>query len=535
MSLKIALAQQNFTVGDVRGNAAKIIETVRFSHSKGAVLVVFPELAVTGYPSEDLLLRRDYLDASDRAVKRIATEIDEGIDVIIGAPMREGEHLFNAALHLSNRRVVNVYRKRNLPNYDVFDEKRYFKEGHTSGVFTVAGQRLGVTICEDIWDAVVTADAKRGGANCIVNINASPFHIKKQAQRERVLRRRYTETGLPLVYVNLVGGQDELVFDGNSVVFNQNGDNILRAPSFAEEVYFCDPFASDVAMQEPAPQEIELIRRACVMGLSDYVLKNGFEGLVVGLSGGIDSAVSLMIAIDAVGAKRVKAVTMPSPYTASEGIEDVYDLAHTLGVGIVKVPITNAFDLMCNELGDACGDRLTGTGRENLQARIRACFLMAISNCYRLMVVSTSNKSELAVGYTTLYGDMIGGYAPLKDVFKTQVYELARYYNRQRNVIPQNIINRSPSAELAPKQKDSDSLPPYPLLDRILEELIENDASCADLAAGRFDTDTVYRVQQMLVNSEYKRRQGVPGVKITPRAFGKDRRYPVSCCFDFGS
>ncbi len=535
MSLKIAVAQQDFTVGDVRGNAAKIIETVRFSRSKRAALVVFPELAVTGYPPEDLLLRRDYLDASDRAIQQIAAEVGAGIDVIIGAPMREGEHLFNAALHIADHRIANVYHKRKLPNYEVFDEKRYFKEGHTTGVFAIGGHRLGVTICEDIWDAAAAADAKRAGAQCIININASPFHIKKQAQRDAILRLRHAETGLPLVYVNLVGGQDELVFDGSSAALNRHGNSILRAPSFEEGVYFCDPFASEAPPQEPAAAEIELIRRACVTGLADYVSKNSFEGLAVGLSGGIDSAVSLMIAVDAVGAKRVKAVTMPSPYTAAQGIEDSYALARALGTEMIQVPISKAFDLMCRELRDACGDGLTGTGKENLQARIRACFLMAISNRYRLMVVSTSNKSELAVGYTTLYGDMIGGYAPLKDVFKTQVYELAHYYNRERAVIPENMICRPPSAELAPGQKDSDSLPPYPLLDRILKALIEDEASCADLAGEQFDTDTVRRVRQMIADSEHKRRQGAPGVKITPRAFGKDRRYPVSCRFDFAS
>ena len=532
MGLLTALAQQDFVVADVQGNVGKIIKTAQRARHRGAALVIFPELAVTGYPPEDLLLRRDCLEAVERGLDRITQAVGEGIDLIVGAPVRRDGSLFNAALHLSAGRVADVYYKANLPNYEVFDEKRYFKEGQASCVFELKGHRFGVTICEDIWDAAATDAVKRAGAQCIVNINASPFHVEKQRQRRRILQRRGTETGVPLVYVNLVGGQDELVFDGDSIVLNRNAEIVFVAPPFEEGLYFCDPF-EPAAVRPPAVEDVELVRRALVTGLSAYVSKNGFEGLVVGLSGGIDSAVSLMIAVDAVGAGRVKAVMMPSPYTAPQSIEDAHKLAHRLGVKIFDVPIAETFALMRGELSEVFGGRPADVSEENLQARIRACFLMAVANKHRLMVVSTSNKSEIAVGYTTLYGDMIGGYAPLKDVFKTRVYELAHHYNRNEELIPPRIISRPPSAELAPGQRDTDRLPPYPLLDGILKPLIEHDASYDELVGMGFDAATVRRVQQMVVASEYKRRQAVPGVKITPRAFGKDRRYPISCRFDF--
>jgi len=532
--LRVALAQQNFVVGDLRGNAERIVRLAREARANGARLIVFSELSLTGYSPEDLLLRDDFIAAAADAVEEVARAAAGGIDLIVGAPVREHGHLFNAALHLSDGRIAHRCRKRSLPNYEVFDEKRYFSAGPDEAcVFRVDGVALGLTVCEDIWQPHAAADAARAGADCLVNLSASPFDVAKQARRDETLRARIGETGLPVIYVNQVGGQDDLVFDGDSRVFNRAGRCVFRAPPFEEGVWCCDIGADAAACDETPPQvaPVEIIRRALSTGLRDYVEKHAFAGVVVGLSGGIDSALVLILAVEALGAARVKAVMMPSEYTSAQSIEDARLIARNAGVELLEVPITNVFETMLAELAPVFKGRQRDVTEENLQARIRGSLLMSISNKLGLMVVATSNKSELAVGYSTLYGDTVGGYAPLKDLFKNRVYQLAAHCNRERERIPRSIIERAPTAELAPGQLDTDSLPPYPVLDAILEQLIEHDATAAGLAGRGFDAATVRRVQRMVVASEYKRRQSAPGPKITPRAFGRDRRYPVTCRF----
>ncbi len=535
--LRVALAQQNFLVGDLRGNTGRIVRLARAARERGARLIVFSELSLTGYSPEDLLLRDDFIAAAAAAVDAVARDAADGMDVIVGAPVREHGALFNAALHLSDGQVAHRCYKRSLPNYEVFDEKRYFSAGADEAcVFAVDGVSLGLTVCEDIWQPHAAADAARAGADCLVNISASPFDAAKQARRERALQARVNETGLPVIYVNQTGGQDDLVFDGDSRVFDRAGRCVFRAPSFEEGVYYCDIGAGAVTCNETSARlaPLEIIWRALSTGLRDYVDKHGFEGVVIGLSGGIDSALVLVLAAEALGAGRVKAVMMPSAYTSAQSVEDARLVSRIAGVELLEVPITGVFETMLAELAPVFQDRRRDVTEENLQARIRGAMLMSISNKLGLMVVATSNKSELAVGYSTLYGDTVGGYAPLKDLFKNRVYELAEYCNRERDRIPRRIIERPPTAELAPGQLDTDSLPPYPVLDVILEQLIEQDASLDDLVGRGFDAATVRRVQRMIVASEYKRRQSAPGPKITPRAFGRDRRYPVTCHFDGG-
>lgn len=531
--VRVALAQQNFVVGDLRGNAARITRVAREARESGARLAVFSELSLTGYSPEDLLLRDDFIAAAAAAVEEVARAA-AGIDLIVGAPVREHGHLFNAALHLADGRVAHRCCKRALPNYEVFDEKRYFSAGPDAAcVFRVDGVAFGLTVCEDIWQPRAAADAARAGADCLVNLSASPFDVSKQARRDETLCARIDETGLPVVYVNQVGGQDDLVFDGDSRVFNRAGHCVFRAPPFEEGVWCCDIGADAAARDETPPQmaPVGIIWRALRTGLRDYVEKHAFAGVVVGLSGGIDSALVLMLAVEALGAARVKAVMMPSQYTAAQSIDDARRIARGAGVELLETPITGIFETMLAELAPVFRGRRRDVTEENLQARIRGSLLMSISNKLGLMVVATSNKSELAVGYSTLYGDSVGGYAPLKDLYKSRVYELAAWCNRERERIPRSIIERAPTAELAPGQLDTDSLPPYPVLDAILEQLIEHDASAAGLAGRGFDAATVRRVQRMVVASEYKRRQSAPGPKITPRAFGRDRRYPVTCRF----
>lgn len=527
MSLQVALIQKSFVVEDLQRNVHTLLDNIRSARHQGADLVVFPELSVTGYPPEDLLLRDDYLDAVEAAVKEIAQSIDDEVHIIIGAPIREDGKLFNAALHIT-RDGLHAYHKRSLPNYGVFDEKRYFSAGSSCYLWDIKGYRLGITICEDIWNSEVIEDNKAQGAQCIININASPFDTQKQQQRLDILRARYQQTRLPIVYVNLMGAQDELVFDGSSVVINSDGDVGLQAPAFEEGIYLCDPFAPVQETPLAALADIELIDRALRLALARYVDKNRFDGVVLGVSGGIDSAVSLKLAVDALGASRVHAVLMPSPWTAQMSIDDAQSMAQQLGVAIRQIPIAQSMEVLQQDIETSLKESLQPLPLQNLQARIRGCLLMTLANQYRLMVVSTSNKSEVAVGYTTLYGDMVGGYAPLKDLEKTKVYELARYYNRDSEIIPQRILDRPPSAELAPGQKDTDTLPPYALLDAMLKGLVEDDASLQQLSAQGFDPDIVEQVQQMLAASEHKRYQGPPGPKITPRSLGKDRRYPLS-------
>ncbi len=530
--LRIALGQLNLLVGDVAGNAAKMIAAAQRARDElRADVIVFPELAITGYPPEDLLLRPDLSVRVELALGEMLKGIS-GIDVIVGYPKRQYGKLFNAASLLRGRRVAATYFKHCLPNYGVFDEKRYFAEGVDPCVLDIRGIPVGVTICEDVWDRGPVEQAVNAGARLMINLNASPFHKNKGRERFDAVARRARGNGVPIVYLNLVGGQDELVFDGDSFVVDGRGEVTQRAPAFVEGLY---PVEIDTDSLTPVPGQImpelseeESVYSALVLGVRDYIGKNGFAGTVIGLSGGIDSALTLCIAVDAIGASRVEAVMMPSPYTAPMSIEDARVQALTLGVKYSFIPIDHLFEAFLGALKEEFRGKKPDTTEENIQARIRGMLLMAISNKTGKIVLTTGNKSEMAVGYATLYGDMAGGFAAIKDVPKTLVYRLAEYRNKIKPVIPRRVFERPPSAELAPDQKDTDSLPPYPMLDPILERYVELDQSAEDIVAAGFDEAIVRRVLRMVDRNEYKRRQAAPGVRITPRAFGRDRRYPIT-------
>ena len=545
--IRVAAAQLNFLVGDVEGNAEKIVSAVRNAARDGARLVVFPELAVTGYPPEDLLLRRDFLERTEQAVVGLATRLAEvapGVGTVIGASRRAGSRLFNSAFYLDDGRVLAHYDKTELPNYSVFDEKRYFDAGAEACVIRIEGLRAGLVVCEDLWvEGGAATRAKAAGAEVLICLNASPFHVGKSGRRTETLRARTRETGLPILYVNQVGGQDDLVFDGDSRVVSADGETLWSAPLFEEHVHCFDLSRSEKGsccvehsggLRAEIP-EIEMVWRALAMGLRDYIVKNGFEGAVIGLSGGIDSALTLVLMVEALedhgGAEQVLAVAMPSRYTADMSVEDARTLAATLGVRLEEISIEPVFGALQQQLARVFAGAPADVTEENMQARVRGALLMAIANKRRLAVIATGNKSEMAVGYATLYGDMAGAYAPLKDVVKTRVYELAAFCNRTHEVIPQRVIERSPSAELAPGQVDQDSLPPYETLDAIIEQFIEADASCADMVKRGFSADVVRRVQDLVFRNEYKRRQAPPGARITEKAFGRDRRYPMTSGF----
>jgi len=537
--LRIALAQLDFLVGDVEGNARKIIAAAERARDEDrARLILFPELALTGYPPEDLLYRPSLLERVEKALHHI-TETVRGIDVLLGAPVAEGMMLYNAALYLRDGHVLAEYHKHVLPNYGVFDERRYFAPGTRPAVVELDGIRLGLTVCEDVWHPDPAKLAAEAGAELILNINASPFHCGKRDERLQALGDRIRDTGLPIVYVNLVGGQDELVFDGESMVLGADGEPRFRAPAFEEGVYTVDVHldARDHdAELAPVLAPEAAIYKALVLGVRDYVTKNGFNGVVLGLSGGIDSALTLAIAVDALGAEAVEAVMMPSRYTADMSVTDAQAQAGTLGVKYRNIPIEPAFTAFLGMLAEEFRGLPRDTTEENIQARCRGIVLMAISNKTGRMLLTTGNKSEMAVGYATLYGDMAGGFAPLKDAAKTLVYRLARYRNGLPGgaVIPERVIERPPSAELAPDQVDQDSLPPYDILDGILERFVERDWSLSQIVADGYDEATVRRVMSMVLNNEYKRRQAPPGVRITQRAFGKDRRYPITSGYGRG-
>ncbi len=536
--LRIAAAQLNFLVGDVQGNAAKMIRAARVAARKGATLVVFSELAVTGYPPEDLLLRADFLDEAAHVLARLAARADEaapGVGLVVGAPRRAHGKLFNSAFYLAGGKVLAHYDKAVLPNYSVFDEKRYFDAGAAACVIRVGGVRAGLTVCEDLWCAGGPAlRAQQAGAELLINVTASPFHLGKDRQRSAMLQSRAAETGLPILYVNQVGGQDELVFDGDSRVVAADGTVLWSAPLFDEDVCCCDWVDGRLASAHApraAMSATETVWRALVTGLRDYVGKNGFGGAVIGLSGGVDSALTLALTVAALGAAQVRAVMMPSRYTADISIEDARTLAANFGVALHEIGIEPVFRAMARQLEPVFAGAPADVTEENMQARVRGNLLMAIANKHRLAVIATGNKSEMAVGYATLYGDMAGAYAPLKDVVKTRVYELAAWCNRKREAIPRRVLERPPSAELAPGQVDQDRLPPYATLDAIIEEFIEADASCEDMVARGLSAATVRQVRAMVLRNEYKRRQAPPGVRITEKAFGRDRRYPITSGF----
>jgi NAD+ synthase (glutamine-hydrolysing) len=545
--VRLALAQINTVVGDLHGNRAKILARLADARDAGADLVLFPELATTGYPPEDLLLRAAFLRAADESLAAIAAETN-GIAALVGTPHHDGR-LFNACAVCAGGEVKALYRKHLLPNYGVFDEDRYFEPGDELVLLGIGDTVIGPTICEDIWlEGPPITDLVRAGAQVITNLSASPFHLGKGMEREEMLVKRARDNDCWVVLVNAVGGQDELVFDGHSVVIAPGGEVVARAPSFEEALLVADLEAGGTAanvlslgeqraQSEPvAPalaeplSELEQMRLALELGLRDYLDKNGFHEVVVGLSGGIDSALTAALAAEALGPERVVAVSMPSRYSSAETRADAQRLAGNLGVRYLELPIEGVVEAVDGVLAEPFAGTESGLAEENVQARIRGLLLMALSNKFGWLVVATGNKSELAVGYATLYGDMAGGFALLKDVFKTDVFRLARHLNERagRELVPQSIIDRAPSAELRPDQRDEDSLPPYAELDKVLEAYVEQDRSREELIADGFDAAVVERTVAMVDRAEYKRRQAPPGVKLRTKAFGRDRRTPIT-------
>ena len=531
--MKIVMAQINTLVGDIKGNTQRILDICVDQSALGVDMVVFPELTLTGYPPEDLLLRQHTTDLTAAALERLCRDLPAEIAVVVGYPRRQGDRLFNSAGVLYNGTVLAEYDKQCLPNYQVFDEKRYFEAGADTCVVTIKGLPIGLTICEDIWHPHPAANAAAAGAQLLINLNASPFHRGKQSQRTAQVSALARTHELPILYVNQVGGQDELVFDGGSFAVDARGDIQNRAMEFAEAMVSVEietsPKLSLAAGAVATPlDELEAVWHALVLGMRDYVEKNGFPGVVLGLSGGIDSAVTLAVAVDALGPERVEAVMMPFRYTASMSIEDAAEQANSQGVSFSNLSIEPLYDAFMTTLApefQGLGPNIT---EENLQARCRGVLLMSISNKKNLLVLTTGNKSELAVGYSTLYGDMAGGFDVLKDCPKMLVYALARYRNTLGQCIPERVITRPPSAELAPDQKDEDSLPPYEVLDQIIEHYVERDASREDMITAGFAPEDVQRVVRLIDLNEYKRRQAPVGVRISPRAFGRDRRYPIT-------
>jgi len=558
--ITIALAQFDYVVGDVAGNTQKILDlAVRARDDMRADLVVFPELSVCGYPPEDLLFHAGLRRRIEKALETIRDSV-RGIAVLVGFPDYQDDEIFNACVVFRDGEVLAHYRKHILPNYSVFDEKRYFSAGREASVFTLNGVRVGINICEDVWDRAPPAASRAAGAEVLLAINGSPYELDSQAQREKVVRQRVLEIGIPAVYLNMVGGQDELVFDGGSFVLDAQCNLRAQLPMFREALVVTEWKRQDAsdsnggnggdvwtcadAHLEPPESGMEPIYGALTLGLRDYVNKNHFAGVILGLSGGIDSALTAAVATDALGPERVHCVMMPSPYTSQDSLDDAAETARLLGVRLDEVgiePAMGAFDGMLAPLfDDLAPDTAPGTTEENIQARSRMMVLMAISNKLGYMLLSTGNKSEVSVGYATLYGDMAGGYNVLKDVYKTTAYQLTRWRNQAMprgglgpagRVIPERVLTKAPSAELKPDQTDQDSLPPYEVLDEILECLIEEEMGVEEITARGHDRETVNRVWHLLEMAEYKRRQACPGVKITRRAFGKDRRYPIVNAF----
>jgi NAD+ synthase (glutamine-hydrolysing) len=536
-ALRLVMAQRDFLVGAVSRNADGVIEAAQQARDElGADLIVFPELTLAGYPPEDLLLRPGFQEIVDQALLRVRSQVS-GIHVLVGHPEKTAEGRFNTASLIRDGDIIARCRKHNLPNYSVFDEKRYFVAGEGFCVAEIAGVRVGVSICEDIWMPEPAQAAVAAGAQLLVNLNASPFHIGKGNEREAVVANRAQETHCAVVYVNLVGGQDELVFDGESFVVDQAGTTVIRAPAYQHGLYPVDFELAGESLKPlpgqltPRLSEEASVYHALVKGVRDYIAKNGFQGAVIGLSGGIDSALTLCIAVDAIGADQVEALMMPSRYTADISLEDARAQARALGVDYREISIEPPFNAFLEALSEVLAGTEADTTEENIQARCRGVILMAVSNKQGRILLTTGNKSEMSVGYATLYGDMAGGFAPIRDVPKLLVYRLAEYRNSLGAVIPQRVLDRPPSAELAPAQKDEDSLPPYSVLDPILEGYIAEDLSIEELVHRGFDRDTVRRVATLVDRNEYKRRQAPPGVRITQRAFGRDRRYPITSGF----
>jgi NAD+ synthase (glutamine-hydrolysing) len=538
-TVKVALAQVDLAVGAVRANTEKILDfAARARDELQADLVVFPELSVCGYPPEDLLFHGGLRERTAQAIADIRANV-RGIAVVVGYPEYADDEIYNSCAVFRDGELLASYRKQLLPNYRVFDEVRYFTAGTDAAVFQLKGIGIGLAICEDVWQKGPIAAARAAGADCIVAINGSPYEITSQVKRERVVAARAEESGIPIVYLNMVGGQDELVFDGGSFAMNASAEVTFRAPAFEEGLYEVELRAGSDGADTARQQLAELktteasVYSALVAGTRDYVEKHQFPGVIVGLSGGIDSGLVLAVACDALGSERVRAVMMPFRYTSQMSREDAERQAALLGVQYDVISISPIYDAIVGQLDVVFEGREADVTEENIQARCRGLLLMAISNKTGRMLLTTGNKSEMAVGYATLYGDMAGGFAPIKDCSKTLVYRLARYRNTQGDAIPERIITREPSAELRPDQKDSDSLPPYDVLDPILEYFIEADLSVDDIAARGYDRDTVIQVLEMVRRNEYKRRQAPPGIRISGRAFGRDWRYPITSGYRF--
>jgi NAD+ synthase (glutamine-hydrolysing) len=533
---RVAFAQINAVVGGLAGNAAKILQAAREAHAQGADVLVTPELSLTGYPPEDLLLRPSFIDAQEQVLQQLCADLAgfSGLHVVVGHARRQDSGLHNAASVLCEGRVLGTYAKHELPNYSVFDEERYFEPGTEPLVFDVKGVRFGVNICEDLWFDRAPQSAAKAGARVLLVPNASPYNVGKLEERIEVARRSLQGTGCALVYANLVGGQDELIFDGLSFVLDAQGRQVAQLPGFTEGLGLVDiDAAGAVQVVGNLPVAVEMgeeeeVWNALVLGVRDYLGKNGFPGAIIGLSGGIDSAVVLAIAVDAIGADNVRVVMMPSRYTADISQIDASDMARRLGVRYDDIAIAPAFQAFESMLAEQFAGLPVDSTEENIQARVRGTLLMALSNKTGRLVLTTGNKSEMTTGYCTLYGDMAGGFAVIKDVPKTLVYRLATWRNTRGDVIPERIITRPPSAELRPDQTDQDSLPPYEVLDGIMARYMEQNESAAQIIAAGYPPAAVEQVLRLIRINEYKRRQAPPGPRITPRAFGRDWRYPLT-------
>ncbi|MBM4144800.1 MAG: NAD+ synthase [Nitrospira sp.] len=568
-TLRIALAQINPTVGDLEGNSSKIIDYIKKAKTAGSDLVAFPELAITGYPPEDLLLKTQFIDDNLNALKKVRKNVGD-ITAIVGFVDRKND-IYNAAAVIYNKNIIDTYHKMYLPNYGVFDEYRYFQSGARRPIYRIGNTWIGINICEDIWYPEGPARVQAlAGAEVIININASPYHIGKGKFREDMLSTRASDNLVFVAYLNTIGGQDELVFDGHSLILDQNGEIISRGKQFEEDLMIVDLDLEGVLMSRlhnprrrqevirlekgaaekiiipigkrsrkkgiphPATYKVfdplEEVYKALILGTSDYVHKNGFKGVVIGLSGGIDSALVASLAVDALGKENVTGLFMPSPYTSAESREDAYALAGNIGIKLIEIPVTNIFRGYLDQLKEIFNGLPVDTTEENLQARIRGNLLMAYSNKFGKLVLTTGNKSEMSVGYATLYGDMAGGFAVIKDVPKTMVYDICKWKNDNEAspVIPERIFCKEPSAELRPGQKDTDTLPPYQALDPVLKAYIEDDKSFDEILSLGCEHECVRNIIGMIDRSEYKRRQAPPGIKITPRAFGRDRRFPIT-------
>ncbi len=530
--MKIALIQCNPTVGALSDNAALIIDKTHEAVKRAADIVVFPELVLTGYPPEDLILKPHFIADCRSMIEDLAKKLPQNVLVLIGTPWREDDKTFNSAVALHGGEIVLNYKKNLLPNYGVFDEKRVFCAGTEPGVLEFKGKKIGVHICEDSWysDGKPCVDLANEGVDFVLNLSASPYHRLKIIERREVLASAAKAMNAPIAYCNMIGGQDELVFDGGSKFVNTKGEVVAHAPQFSDEILTIDTENTCGPVENVEVNAIPEIYSALKIGLRDYVEKNGFKKVIIAISGGIDSALVLAVAVDALGADRVLGVTMPSQYSSNETFNDALIIAKNFGIKIHTLPIKPIFDLYTEELKQVWGDVAADVTEENLQARIRGNLVMAMSNKFNALVLTTGNKSEMAVGYCTIYGDMCGGFALIKDVPKTIVFELSRWRNEKegKEMIPWDTINRPPSAELRPDQKDSDSLPPYDILDGILNCYVEEQKSRQQIIDQGFDADLVTRIIRLVDLNEYKRRQAAPGVKITPRSFGRDRRMPIT-------